>query len=284
MTGQFSLAGAQAKMALHFDPTSHRWGVPWGRVPTTHILKPAVQGLDQHDLNEHLCLSAAQLTGLRAAGSQVVSFGDQRAIVVERYDRTYRSDGQILRVHQEDMCQALGLAPTAKYQNEGGPTPERLIALMQHEILPAPTAAEDVLRFVEALVFNWIIAGTDAHAKNYSLLLSGSQVRLAPLYDIASALPYEDMYLPKLRMAMRVGREYKLESVCGRHWRRLAEVAGLDADNVVAKAKELIARVPKAFADARAVAAVEELGSRLPGQLSRMISARAAWCAKAMER
>lgn len=161
MTGQFSLAGAQAKMALHFDPTSHRWGVPWGRVPTTHILKPAVQGLDQHDLNEHLCLSAAQLTGLRAAGSQVVSFGDQRAIVVERYDRTYRSDGQILRVHQEDMCQALGLAPTAKYQNEGGPTPERLIALMQHEILPAPTAAEDVLRFVKALVFNWIIAGTD---------------------------------------------------------------------------------------------------------------------------
>lgn len=109
----------------------------------------------------------------------------ERAIAVERYDRRHQSaEGPVLRVHQEDMCQALGIPPTAKYQSEGGPSPEQIIDLLRTEVRPAHTAEAQVADFVDALALNWIIAGTDAHAKNYSPLLSGARVRLAPLERI----------------------------------------------------------------------------------------------------
>jgi serine/threonine-protein kinase HipA len=207
-TGQFSLAGAQAKTALYLDAGTGQWGDPHGAVPTTHIVKPAVTGFDDHDLNEHLCLQAARGLGLDAASSAVLGFAGERAIVVERYDRLRRADGAIVRLHQEDLCQALGLLPTSKYQNEGGPTPEQIFDLLRRHTVTSDGQA--AWRFLDALAFNWVVAGTDAHAKNYSVLLSGAQVRLAPLYDVASALPYDDMYLPKLKLAMRIGGEYAL--------------------------------------------------------------------------
>ncbi len=98
-TGQFSLAGAQAKTALHLDLSTGEWGDPSGAVPTTHILKPAIAGFDDHDLNEHLCLRAARIAGLRAATSRITSFGEERAIVVERYDRFPFGDGRVGRIH-----------------------------------------------------------------------------------------------------------------------------------------------------------------------------------------
>jgi serine/threonine-protein kinase HipA len=281
-TGQFSLAGAQAKTALHFDPAARRWGDPWGAVPTTHILKPAVTGFDDHDLNEHLCLEAARHLGLRAARSRVVSFGPERVIVVERYDRRPRHDGTVSRVHQEDMCQALGLPPTAKYQNEGGPTPEQIIDLLRRAT-PAHAAERSISGFVDALAFNWIVAGTDAHAKNYSVLLSDSDLRLAPMYDVASALPYDDMYLPRLRMAMRIGGEYRLEAISGRHWRRFAATNGLDRDETVARIDDLAVRIPAGLAKAAEAEAVQALDSDLPGRLVERIAARAARCRKVLD-
>ncbi|WJK43342.1 type II toxin-antitoxin system HipA family toxin [Solwaraspora sp. WMMA2056] len=276
-SGQFSLAGAQAKTALYLDEASQRWGEPWGAVPTTHILKPAVTGLDEHDLNEHLCLAAAGLAGLPTARSNIVSFHGERAIAVERYDRRH-SRGALHRIHQEDTCQALAIAPMRKYQNEGGPSPEQIIELLRREVRPAGVAAEHISRFVDALAFNWIIAGTDAHAKNYSLLLAGSQVRLAPLYDVASALPYDDMYLPKLRMAMRIGGEYRVDAVRGRHWRRFAEQNGLDAQEILTQVDALAARTPDCFAAAADDDAVRSLGSTLPVRLVQRVTSRAARC------
>jgi serine/threonine-protein kinase HipA len=284
-SGQFSLAGAQAKTALYLDPGTRRWGEPWGAAPTTHILKPAVAGLDEHDLTEHLCLAAANLAGLPAARSYVVTFEHERAIVVERYDRLNQSDGgPIRRVHQEDICQALGLAPTAKYQNEGGPTPEQIVDLLRREIHPVRTAEAHVARFVDALAFNWIIAGTDAHAKNYSLLLAGRQVRLAPLYDVASALPYDDMYLPRLRMAMRVGGEDRAERISARHWRRFAEANRLDPDETVTRVDALATRTPGCFADVARDDEVRALGSALPARLVERVAARAVRCRSALAR
>jgi serine/threonine-protein kinase HipA len=273
-TGQFSLAGARAKTALHFDPVSGRWGEPWGAVPTTHILKPAVSGLDDHDLNEHLCLAAADTLGLVTAQSWVGSFGGERAIVVRRYDRLNDQSGMV-RVHQEDLCQALGRPPTAKYQSEDGPTPEHIIDRLRHS-----ATAADVNRFALALAYQWIIAGTDAHAKNYSVLLNGSEVRLAPLYDVASALPYDDMYPPKLRLAMRVGGEYRVQGVIGRHWRRFADQNGLDADPLLAKIDDLAARAPDAFSAAARDPEIVQLASDLPERLVERVSARAAKCRK----
>ncbi|MFC0527933.1 type II toxin-antitoxin system HipA family toxin [Phytohabitans kaempferiae] len=279
-TGHFSLGGAQSKMALHHDPVTGRWGDPWGAVPTTHILKPAVSGLDDHDLNEHLCLDAARRLGLGAATSRVATFAGERVVVIDRYDRIRQEGGGIARAHQEDLCQALGIPPVIKYQSEGGPSAEQVIALLRAEIPDAKRADEEVRRFVDALAFNWIAAGTDAHAKNYSLLLSGRQVRLAPLYDLASALPYDDMYPPKLRMAMRVGGEYRIAAIRARHWRRLATDNGLDPDATVARVDALAAGAPGAFA--AAAAAVASLDSELPARLAERIAVHAHRCRAAL--
>jgi serine/threonine-protein kinase HipA len=251
-------------------------------VPTTHILKPAVTGLDDHDLNEHLCLTAARLLGLYAASSRVASFGAERVIVLERYDRHRTPTGTIARVHLEDICQALGVLPTSKYQNERGPTPELIVELLRRTVLPPSAAAENVDRFVDALAFNWVIGGTDAHAKNYSVLLAGSQVRLAPLYDVATALVYEDMYLPRLRMAMKIGGEYGLEAAAVRHWRRFATENLLDVDELVARIDGLAERVPDAFASAAKDKDVRGLKSRLPASVVDRVAVRAAKCRKSL--
>jgi len=279
-TGQFSLAGAQAKTALYYDPERSRWGEPWGAVPTTHILKPAVVGLDDHDLNEHLCLRAAGVLGLPVANSRIVSFGPERVVVVERYDRRRTPNGDVTRIHQEDMCQALGVPPMAKYQNESGPTPEQIIELLRSR--GGREADRGVDRFVDALAFNWIIGGTDAHAKNYSLLLAGPQVRLAALYDIASALVYDGMYLPRLKMAMKIGGEYGVERVAGRHWRRFAVANGLAVEPMLSRLDHLAARAPEAFASAAKTDAVDGLASTLPGRLVAAVTARAARCREAL--
>lgn len=277
-TGQFSLAGAQAKFALYRDPGTGRWGEPFGAMPTTHIFKPAISGLDDHDLNEHLCLAAARRLGVDAASSHIEAFGAERVAVVQRYDRLQNADGTIRRLHQEDICQALGLPPTTKYQNEGGPTPEQIIALYREHIETPWIAERTVHRFVDMLAFNWLIGGTDAHAKNYSVLLAGPQVRPAPMYDVASALVYDSMYRPKLAMAMRIGGEYRLEGIYGRHWRRFAEANRLDPDGTIARIDEMAVRAPEAFAGAAAGAAVTALDSALPGRLVARVSDRAKDC------
>lgn len=182
VSGRFSLAGAQSKTALLRH--EGRWGNPRGRYQTTHILKPAIAGLDDHDLNEHLCLSAMRRAGLSCVRTSVERFEDQSAIVVARYDR--RPGGG--SVHQEDLCQALGVHPARKYQSEGGPGP-RDVASTLRRTMTASVAVRAVREFADALIWNWAIAGTDAHAKNYSLVLRGSRARLAPFYDVASALP-----------------------------------------------------------------------------------------------
>ena len=184
--GQFSLAGAQPKTAFLCE--NGRWGVPSGRAPTTHIVKPPIEAFDGHAENEHVCLALARALGLPAAASQVRVFEGEVAIVVERYDRV-RMEGSIRRLHQEDTCQALGLPPTGKYENEGGPGAAPIVELLR-TYSSRPT--DDVWTFVQALALNWLIGGTDAHAKNYSVLIgAGGRARLAPLYDIASTLTYD---------------------------------------------------------------------------------------------
>jgi serine/threonine-protein kinase HipA len=270
--GQFSLAGAQAKLALHHDDR-HGWGRPTGRVPTTHILKPAIAGLDDHDLDEHLCLDAGDRLGLVTALSEIGRFGDERAIVVTRYDRR-RDAGGWHRVHQEDLCQALGVLPAAKYQHDGGPAPEQILHLFR-QAMPAAAGDEATRDFLDALAFNWLLGGTDAHAKNYSLLLSGGDVRFAPLYDVASVLPHPDVHRAKLRLAMKVGGEHRLTWIRARHWDRLAADARVEPAELRSRITALAEQLPDALAAASAEPAVAELRSALP---ARLVDAVASWC------
>jgi serine/threonine-protein kinase HipA len=272
-TGQFSLAGAQAKTALLFE--NGRWGVPSGATPTTHILKPAVSGLDDHDLNQHLCLDAARRAGLVAARTTVARFAEETAVVVTRYDRRVLDDGRISRVHQEDLCQALGIDPSRKYQNEGGPTPVQIVGLLR-TALPPRAGEQAVWRFADAMIWNWLIAGTDAHAKNYSLLLAGDQVRLAPLYDIASALPYgADDH--KLRFAMKIGESYEVY-VRRNPWPRTARDLNLDGEMVNDRVRELAGVAPDAFAEAARAPEVRSLDRDLPGRLVDLVAKRVRGC------
>jgi serine/threonine-protein kinase HipA len=271
-TGQFSLAGAQAKTALLYE--DGRWGVPSGSAATSHILKPAVAGLDDHDLNEHLCLDAAGRAGLVVARTRVARFGEESAIVVERYDRR-RADGKLVRIHQEDMAQAMGVHPARKYQNEGGPGPRELARLMR-DAMPPRAADDAVWRLFEALAWNWLIAGTDAHAKNYSLLLAGADVRLAPLYDVASALPY-GTHERKLKFAMKIGGDYR---VYPHHntWPAAAQDLGLDVVAALDRILALAQRAPEAFAEAAGCTDVAALDRPLPTRLVDLVTERIERC------
>jgi serine/threonine-protein kinase HipA len=184
-------------------------------------------------------------------------------------------DDSIVRVHQEDVCQALGLPPWKKYQNDGGPG-VRDVAMMLRRVMAPRVADGAIWRFADALIWNWLIGGTDAHTKNYSLLLSGGQVRLAPLYDIASALPYGDDER-KLRLAMKIGSEYKLNPYRNR-WPAAADDLGLDVGELTDRVFDLGARTPVAFLDAAKESDVAELGSDLPAQLADLVADRVTRC------
>jgi serine/threonine-protein kinase HipA len=228
--GQFSLAGAQPKTAFYFDPKSKRWAVPSGSIPTTHILKPATGVYDGYAENEHFCITLARALGMPVVSSRIQYFGDAAVIVVERYDRI-RDGAKVTRIHQEDMCQALARRPQAKYQSEGGPSAKEIIDLIRDH---STDSATDESRFLDALIFNWFISGTDAHAKNYSLLIaSHGQVRLAPLYDLSSALPYAKTIHPRdARLAMKIGNQYHVQQIGAREWMKTAAQLRMSDDRV----------------------------------------------------
>lgn len=275
-TGQFSLAGAQPKTALLLQ--NDRWGIPSGRIPTTHILKPPTGHFDGHAENEHICLMLARNLGLPAAQSKVRRFKDEVAIVVERYDRQQKGN-DLIRVHQEDTCQALGIMPTKKYQNEGGPSATNIIDLLRTYSTDRDT---DLDTFVTALGFNWLIAGTDAHAKNYSLLLSGPDVRLAPLYDIASILPYDEVDLRKAKLAMKIGGEYKVELIGLRQWQKFARDVRTNADQLIEVLISMAKHLPDEVAVARALAREEGLNNALIDRLAKQLIDRAHECQRSL--
>ncbi len=208
--GRFSLAGAQPKIALHrMDDGS--WGVPEDATPTTHILKPVVGEFRRIDVVEQLTMRAACALGNEVARTDIVRIGEWDVLVSERYDRR-RADGAWRRLHQEDLCQSLSVSPDKKYQqNDRGPGVADIRKLVQS--LPIAKNREDVgSAFYRALVFNIVAGCTDAHAKNYSLMLHGRSVRLAPLYDLLTYAAYWDGR-SRIHSAMSVRGEYALQQI-----------------------------------------------------------------------
>ncbi|EJW10829.1 HipA protein [Rhodovulum sp. PH10] len=274
--GQFSLAGAQPKTALLLQ--NGRWGIPSGRLPTTHILKPPTGHFDGHAENEHICLTLARNLGLPTAQSSVMTFKNEVAIVVERYDRQCRGN-DLIRVHQEDACQALGIPPTRKYQNEGGPNAYDIVHLLRTY---STDREADIDTFIDALGFNWLIGGTDAHAKNYALLLGSRRVRLAPLYDVASILPYEEFDLRKVKLAMKIGGEYKLGLVALRQWQKFAREMRVDAEGLIERLTAMAKRLPDEANAARVRAREEGLDAPIIDRLTEQLIERAAACRKSL--
>ncbi|MFI5736672.1 type II toxin-antitoxin system HipA family toxin [Kribbella sp. NPDC051587] len=244
--GRWSLAGAQSKIALFRSPQG-RWGVPCDSTPTTHILKPSMPRFAGHHLNEHLCLRAAQLCGLPAADTDLLTTDRYEVLIARRYDRILDNTGRWRRLHQEDLCQALSVPPAKKYQSDGGPGITQIGRLLATSGLPA-SQQRNLRTFFDYLVYNVAIAATDAHAKNFSLLLSARDIRLAPLYDVASFLPYDQE--SRLQSAMKIGEHWDMTSVTEKDWAAVGTRLGLTRDEAIDRARTLRAKMPAAFATA----------------------------------
>ena len=214
----WSLGGAQGKISL--ARIGGHWNSCRGSAATTHLFKPGVEGFSLQSLDEYLCMRLAWECGLQVAPVSYEEFDGVPAIVVERYDREIDASGSVVRLHQEDLCQALGYMPSDKYI----PAPADILAL-----LSADHSGRSTHDFVAALFFSYLIGATDAHAKNYSLMhLSDNDFFLAPLYDVASILPYVKKKRSARAAAMPIGREKRFGRLTGSNIDRFARNNGLD--------------------------------------------------------
>lgn len=258
--GRWSLAGAQPKVALFRDPNSGRFGIPRDSTPTNVIVKPAIAGVERHHINEALCLTAAREAGLLAARSEIAQIGDRQVLISHRYDRQMR-DGVWHRVHQEDMCQALAVDPSKKYQSDGGPSVGDIADLLAR--LSVDDREVNAKRFFRGLCFNALIGGTDAHAKNYSLVLIGHRAQVAPLYDVASNAPYDNF--ERLSASMRIGAHWKMLDVTNADWQKVGARLGVSGEEAVAWAEDLREATPAALERA-----ADSLPPEVQGEARRM--------------
>jgi serine/threonine-protein kinase HipA len=242
---RLSLAGAQDKLPVVFDGV--RIGLPRHGTPSSHILKPAIHAVQGSVINEGFCMALADAMQIKPARSTVHQVLGRSFLLVERYDRLLDAQGRRQRLHQEDFCQALGVVPEMKYQNEGGPDLARCFELVRSATRPS---APQVLRLLDVVIFNALIGNHDAHAKNFSLLYSGNAPVLAPFYDLLSTAVYPTL-TPK--MAMKIGSKYKFSEVQARHWAQFVEGAGFTKARarrrILALAKALPATARKLQAD-----------------------------------
>lgn len=222
---RLSLAGAQDKLPVVVSQATGqapRIGLPLGAQPSTHILKPAIATVDDSVINEGFCMALAHAAGMTTAQTEIFSIQSRPVLLVSRYDRHTDASDNLIRIHQEDFCQALGVVPEMKYQNEGGPDLRACFELLRRTTRPS---SPQVLRLLDAVIFNALIGNHDAHGKNFSLVYKTSQSpTLAPLYDLLSTAIYEHL-TPK--MAMKLGGKYKWTEVHGQHWAQFAQEAGL---------------------------------------------------------
>ncbi len=277
---RISVAGAQEKTALLRH--KGKWLKPHGTTPTTHILKTQIgtlqNGIDLSNSveNEYYCLKLMAAFGLPVNGAEIMAFGKTKALVVERFDRKRTEDGRLLRVPQEDACQALSCPPSQKYQNQGGPGMVDILNLLKG----GDTPVEDQAAFLKSQILFWLIGATDGHAKNFSIFLGpGGRFRLTPLYDVLTAQPSLDnrqIERKQMKLAMSAGdsRHYKIEEIKGRHFIQTAERAGLpgsladEALEDVAKAadgamKKLEEQLPSDFPEKIHISVKAALSSRL---------------------
>lgn len=202
---RLSLAGAQEKLSLaYFD---NRFYLPQNGAPSTHIIKPTGKGeLGSLAANEYICMKLAKHAGLNVPEVELRSFADESYLMVDRYDRKFL-DCSVVRMHQEDMCQALGILSDHKYQNDGGP------GILDVYRLICQTTSMPLLEsraFVQYVLYNLIIGNCDAHGKNYSLLYEGTLVKLAPAYDVVCTLIYPNL---TRKMSMKIGSHYEIEKI-----------------------------------------------------------------------
>jgi serine/threonine-protein kinase HipA len=235
---RLSLAGAQDKLPVKLQ--GGRLYLPLGASPSSHILKFASHDFKHMPTNEAFISVLARACELPAVATEIFTIGKTRHLLVARYDRIVREDGTITRLHQEDMCQALGLPPGRKYQEEGGPSFEQCF----HTVADASVEpALDTRALLRWLVFNTVVGNADGHAKNLSLLRGrDGRVRLAPFYDLLSTAAYPGI---ATKLAMTIGESDDPGHIRGRDWRRLAESVGVGPAFVLEVVRNMAEAIPE---------------------------------------
>jgi serine/threonine-protein kinase HipA len=258
---RISIAGAQEKTALL--RWNGRWCKPRGTTATTHIFKPTIgklpNGVDLTSSveNEYLCLKILNALGLPAASAEMETFGDRRVLIVERFDRLWTGDQRLLRLPQEDSCQALSVPPTLKYESDGGPGITDILKMLRGSDEPL----SDQRSFLKANIAFWLMGATDGHAKNFSIFLSpGGRFRMTPLYDAVSAQPSIDskqILWNQFRLAMAFGTKphYQIRQIAPRHFFQTADQAGMGQEVIESVVHELVEG---------GIAAVDSVVSKLP--------------------
>jgi serine/threonine-protein kinase HipA len=243
---RLSLAGAQTKAPVVL--VDGAVALPAPGQPTTHILKPPISRLAATTENEAFVMRLAAAVGLDVAPVEPRIVRDRRFLLVQRYDRALGQDGFVRRIHQEDFCQALGVPPETKYASEGGPTFKDCFALLRRV---AARPAVDVLKLLDAVIFNVIVGNADAHGKNFSILYDAEGPRLAPLYDLLATVAYPEL---SPSFAMRIGNRATLAELDAAAWAVFAADAGLGLPLV----RRRVAEISKGVLE-KATAVAEEL-------------------------
>ncbi len=256
---RISLAGAQEKTALlRYNNT---WYRPIGTTPTTHILKLPIGHIEHSNMdlsesceNEWLCLKLAAAFGLPVCQSEIIEFEDTKALVVERFDRRF-GDNWIMRLPQEDLCQALGISPNLKYESDDGPGINAIMKIL----LQSHHSKQDRETFFKSQVLFWLMAAIDGHAKNYSLFIEPEgRFRLTPLYDIMSAYPLmanRQLEPQKIKMAMALSgknRHYHWHKILPRHFISSAKISGFSMKTAKNIIKQVLESVDEAVESVRA--------------------------------
>lgn len=250
---RISIAGAQEKTALLYF--NKQWMEPMGTTATTHIIKPQIGKLAKTDLshsveNEHFCLEFLKNLGFNCAKSQIIDFNNVRTLVVERFDRRWKKNGSLIRLPQEDCCQVFGISSAMKYERDKGPGISDILSLLSM----SDEASFDRELFFKTQIIYWLLAATDAHAKNYSIALyPGSKFRLTPLYDIMSVQPYFDLgqiRQKEMRMAMALkgkNKHYEIHEIMPRHFMETGNINGISEGIIENMFNYLLVEVPKAL-------------------------------------
>jgi len=265
---RLSLAGAQDKLPVVAE--GDRIGLPLFNSPSSHILKPAIAGVEGSVFNEGFCLALANALKLDTVKAEIRRISDRHYLLVERYDRQVTADGRLMRLHQEDFCQALGIAPEYKYQNEGGPDLSQAFELVRRATRPS---APQILKLLDFAIFNAMAGNHDAHGKNFSLLYTTQGVVLAPFYDVLSTAVYPNL---TDKMAMKIGSKYRFSEVLLRHWERFAAEAGLSPAQVKKRILNIAGRLPDLAAKTSALFEAEGNNHSILDKIMKLIEQRCA--------
>lgn len=273
---RLSLAGAQAKLPVVLVDGEVALPVP-GKA-TTHILKPPIAQFPDTVENEAFVMRLAGHIGLHAASVEPRTARHRKFLLIERYDRTLGEEGAVRRLHQEDFCQALGIWPQRKYAGEGGPALRDCFALLRRI---AARPAVEILKLLDAVIFNLIAGNADAHGKNFSVLHADGGTCLAPLYDLLTMIAYPQL---SARLAMKIGRRGMLEDMDARGWASFAAEAGLGLPLVRRRVAEICAAVESQARETAGTLENEGLDDAALSKLAETIVGRSMSCVRTVRR